>query len=76
MILIIFTRIINRNKTNFTKEDFDMRNFKELKDNEKEEIAKQIALQITERNHNHDTSNVTNTFIDAYDLIINEFLQH
>ena len=72
MILIIFTRIINRNKTNFTKEDFDMRNFKELK----EEIAKQIALQITERNHNHDTSNVANTFIDAYDLIINEFLQH
>lgn len=53
-----------------------MRNFKELKDNEKEEIAKQIALQITERNHNHDTSNVVNTFIDAYDLIINEFLQH
>ena len=76
MILIIFTRIINRNKTNFTKEDFDMRNFKELKDNEKEEIAKQSALQITERNHNHDTSNVANTFIDAYDLIINEFLQH
>lgn len=72
MILIIFTRIINRNKTNFTKEDY----FKELKDNEKEEIAKQIALQITERNHNHDTSNVANTFIDAYDLIINEFLQH
>lgn len=53
-----------------------MRNFKELKDNEKEEIDKQIALQITERNHNHDTSNVANTFIDAYDLIINEFLQH
>lgn len=53
-----------------------MRNFKELKDNEKEEIAKQIALQITERNHNHDTSNVANTFIDSYDLIINEFLQH
>jgi hypothetical protein len=76
VILIIFTRIINRNKTNFTKEDFDMRNFKELKDNEKEEIAKQIALQITERNHTHDTSNVANTFIDAYDLIINEFLQH
>lgn len=76
MILIIFTRIINRNKTDFTKEDFDMRNFKELKDNEKEEIAKQIALQITERNHNHDTSNAANTFIDAYDLIINEFLQH
>lgn len=40
-----------------------MRNFKELKDNEKEEIAKQIALQITERNHNHDTSNVANTFL-------------
>lgn len=53
-----------------------MRKFEELKDNEKEEIAKQIALQITERNHDHDTSNVANTFITAYDLIIKKFQEH
>lgn len=53
-----------------------MRKFEQLQVEEKEEIAKEIALQITERNHNHDTSNIANTFIDTYDLIIKEFLKH
>ena len=53
-----------------------MRKFEQLQIEEKEEIAKELALQIAERNHNHDTSNIANTFIYAYNLIIKEFLQH
>lgn len=50
-----------------------MRNFKELKDNEKEEIAKELALQIVNRPPNPPAKDEAKEFIRIYNSIIDSF---
>lgn len=53
-----------------------MRNFKELKDNEKEEIAKEMALDAIRREATSAPSDYAKKFIEKYNAIIDEFQKH